>query len=382
MKLGQPRQRKALSGWIAIVALVSVNTLGGAQPLEASEGLRIMADRTTGNCVSCHEVPSLRENNQSVNRLTLQGNFGPSLEGVGARYSKEQLRQWIVDARVINPHTLMPPYGTTVGLNLPARSQNLLTQKQIDAVVDTLITFTQPPVLGKDDKSIQAHSASGLEQLQSATVMSPIGLWIDEGKRRWEKDCTACHTLEKVSKEVPSFPKLQGTQKLINLEDQIAVCRQRVEKTSTASGLLMSNDDGPTLELSTFLHDASRQLPINMAPPNKALDASIWKQNLAQGEKLFKTRLGHMNLSCQHCHDSKVGAAMRAQRITAGHPTGFPAYRISWQGLGSIERRIRACYSGVQAQVPAQQDMRLRQLELYLKTRAQGLQMEGPSVRQ
>ncbi|NBW68420.1 MAG: sulfur oxidation c-type cytochrome SoxX [Betaproteobacteria bacterium] len=157
MKLGQPRQRKALSGWIAIVALVSVNTLGGAQPLEASEGLRIMADRTTGNCVSCHEVPAWRENNQSVNRLTLQGNFGPSLEGVGARYSKEQLRQWIVDARVINPHTLMPPYGTTVGLNLPARSQNLLTQKQIDAVVDTLITFTQPPVLGKDDKSIQAR---------------------------------------------------------------------------------------------------------------------------------------------------------------------------------------------------------------------------------
>ena len=101
-----------------------------------------------------------------------------------------------------------------------------------------------------------------------------------------------------------------------------------------------------------------------------------------EGEKLFKTRLGHMNLSCQQCHDGKVGASMRAQKITAGHPTGFPAYRISWQGLGSIERRIRACYSGVQAQVPAPQDIRLRQLELYLKTRAQGLPLEGPSIRQ
>jgi len=382
MQLGHPRQRKALSGWIAIVALVSANTLCGAQSLEPSEGLRIMADRATGNCVSCHEIPAWRDNNQSANRRTLQGNFGPSLEGVGARHSKEQLRQWIVDARAINPHTLMPPYGTTEGLNLPARLHNLLTQKQIDAVVDTLATFTQPPVLTQDDKSIHAHSASGLAQLQSSNAMNPIGLWIDEGKRRWEKDCTACHTLEKISKGVPSFPKLQGTQKLINLEDQIAICRQRVEKTSTASGLLMSNDDGPTLELSTFLHDASRQLPINLAPPNKTSDAFIWERNLAQGEKLFKTRLGHMNLSCQHCHDGKVGVVMRAQRITAGHPTGFPAYRISWQGLGSIERRIRACYSGVQAQVPAQQDMRLRQLELYLKTRAQDLQMEGPSVRQ
>ena len=198
------------------------------------------------------------------------------------------------------------------------------------------------------------------------------------------KDCTSCHALEKVVKAVPDFPKLDASQKLINLEDQISVCRQRVDAnaTTTASTQSFYNDDNPTLELSTFLNDAARQLAINITPPANPSHATIWKQNLADGEKLFKTRLGHMNLSCQQCHDGKVGASMRAQKITAGHPTGFPAYRISWQGLGSIERRIRACYSGVQAQVPAPQDIRLRQLELYLKTRAQGLQLEGPSIRQ
>jgi sulfur-oxidizing protein SoxA len=224
--------------------------------------------------------------------------------------------------------------------------------------------------------------------------MNPIGLWIDEGKRKWEKDCTSCHRLEKVVKAVPTFPKLDASQKLINLEDQISVCRQRVDKTLSASGSAtasalasapthpFTNDDNPTLELSTFLNDSAQQLAINIAPPTEQSHSAIWKQNLADGEKLFKTRLGQVNLSCQQCHDGKVGASMRAQKITAGHPTGFPAYRISWQGLGSIERRIRACYSGVQAQVPAQQDMRLRQLELYLKTRAQGMPLEGPSTRQ
>jgi sulfur-oxidizing protein SoxA len=262
----------------------------------------------------------------------------------------------------------------------------LLTQKQIDAVVDTLTTFTQVTVATKDNSTTQALTASGLAQLQSANAMNPIGLWIDEGKRKWEKDCNSCHALEKVVKALPDFPKLDASRKLINLEDQISVCRQRVEATATAiasaASQSFSNDDAPTLELSTFLNDAARQLAINIAPPTNPLHATIWKQNLADGEKLFKTRLGHMNLSCQQCHDGKVGASMRAQKITAGHPTGFPAYRISWQGLGSIERRIRACYSGVQAQVPAPQDMRLRQLELYLKTRAQGLQLEGPSIRQ
>ena len=376
---------------MVVVFLVGSSTLC-AEPIEASEGLRIMADRNTGNCVSCHEIPAWRDSTQSANRLTLQGNFAPSLQGVGARYSKQQLRQWIVDARVIHPNTLMPPYGTTERLHLPARSQNLLTQKQIDAVVDTLTTFTQVTVATKDNSTTQALTASGLAQLQSANAMNPIGLWIDEGKRKWEKDCTSCHALEKVVKAVPDFPKLDASRKLINLEDQISICRQRVEATTnanansiattTASTQSFTNDDNPTLELSTFLNDAARQLAIKITPPANPSHATIWKQNLADGERLFKTRLGHMNLSCQQCHDGKVGASMRAQKITAGHPTGFPAYRISWQGLGSIERRIRACYSGVQAQVPAPQDMRLRQLELYLKTRAQGLQLEGPSIRQ
>jgi len=378
---------------MVVVFWVGSSTLC-AEPIEATEGLRIMADRNTGNCVSCHEIPAWKESTQSANRLTLQGNFGPSLQGVGSRYNKEQLRQWIVDARVIHPNTLMPPYGSNERLNLPARSQNLLTQKQIDAVVDTLTTFTQVPVANKDETSPEALAASGLAQLQSANVMNPIGLWIDEGKRKWEKDCSSCHTLEKVVKAVPNFPKLDALQKLINLEDQISICRQRVAATAnanananstattTASTQTFYNDDNPTLELSTFLNDAARQLTINIAPPTNPSYAAIWKQNVADGEKLFKTRLGHMNLSCQQCHDGKVGASMRAQKITPGHPTGFPAYRISWQGLGSIERRIRACYSGVQAQVPAQQDIRLRQLELYLKTRAQGMQLEGPSTRQ
>jgi sulfur-oxidizing protein SoxX len=184
---------------MVVVSLVGSSTLC-AEPIEASEGLRIMADRTTGNCVSCHEIPAWKESTQSANRLTLQGNFGPSLQGVGARYNKEQLRQWVVDARVIHPDTLMPPYGTTERLHLPARSQNLLTQKQIDAVVDTLNTFTQAPVVTKDNATTQAPVAAGLAQLQSANAMNPIGLWIDEGKRKWEKDCTSCHTLEKVVK--------------------------------------------------------------------------------------------------------------------------------------------------------------------------------------
>ena len=88
-----------------------------------------------------------------------------------------------------------------------------------------------------------------------------------------------------------------------------------------------------------------------------------------------------MNLACVHCHDAKVGANLRAEVISPAHPSGFPIYRMSWQGLGSIDRRLRACYSGVQASVPSAGSVELRQLELFLKTRAEGMVLDGPSIR-
>ena len=76
-----------------------------------------------------------------------------------------------------------------------------------------------------------------------------------------------------------------------------------------------------------------------------------------------------------------LGANLRAEVISPAHPSGFPIYRMSWQGLGSIDRRLRACYSGVQAQLPAAGSAELRELELYLKVRAAGMPLDGPSLR-
>jgi L-cysteine S-thiosulfotransferase len=82
-----------------------------------------------------------------------------------------------------------------------------------------------------------------------------------------------------------------------------------------------------------------------------------------------------------HCHDQKVGAQMRADVISQGHTTGFPIYRMSWQTLGSTERRLRACYSGVQAPLPPPGSANLRDLELFMKVRANGMVLDGPSIR-
>ena len=59
---------------------------------------------------------------------------------------------------------------------------------------------------------------------------------------------------------------------------------------------------------------------------------------------------GQLDLSCAQCHEQRWGKRLRAERISQGHPNGFPAYRLEWQTLGSLHRRLRACFQGVRAE--------------------------------
>jgi sulfur-oxidizing protein SoxX len=88
-----------------------------------------MLDRDVGNCTACHTLDA---------QQTQASNFGPSLARVGSRYTADELRQWVTDARVIKPDTLMPPYGTTAHTNSPNRAAPLLSPVQISAIVSTL----------------------------------------------------------------------------------------------------------------------------------------------------------------------------------------------------------------------------------------------------
>jgi len=36
--------------------------------------------------------------------------------------------------------------------------------------------------------------------------------------------------------------------------------------------------------------------------------------------------------------------------IPQAHPTGYPLYRLEWQAVGSLQRRLRNCMIGVRAE--------------------------------
>jgi L-cysteine S-thiosulfotransferase len=236
-----------------------------------------------------------------------------------------------------------------------------------------------------------------LQALQNDNDKNPVALWNDRGQSLWQAQCQSCHgNMEKLKSSAASFPRLSADGKTLhNLEDQIARCQQRgTSAAGVATAPAAANDNDDVLALSAALHQAAKGQPINVAAntpsamPSGATDAALakdlepaWQARLASGQQLYQTRMGRINLACMHCHDQKVGAQMRADTISQGHPTGFPIYRMSWQTLGSTERRLRACYSGVQAPLPAPGSADLRDLELFMKVRANGMALDGPSIR-
>ena len=113
-----------------------------AQPIcdksgNAERGEAISIDSSQGNCVACHRLP--------VEGIEAFGNLGPPLTGVGARYSEGFIRLRVVDAKQINPMTIMPGYYRDPALiHRPAKKyvgRTFLTAQQVEDVVAYLVSL-------------------------------------------------------------------------------------------------------------------------------------------------------------------------------------------------------------------------------------------------
>ena len=100
-----------------------------------------------------------------------------------------------------------------------------------------------------------------------------------------------------------------------------------------------------------------------------------------RGPARCSSAAGQLDLSCAACHDDNWGRRLGGSAIPQAHPTGYPLYRLEWQALGSLQRRLRNCMTGVRAEPFAFGAPEFVDLELYLMSRARGMPIETPAVR-
>ena len=61
----------------------------------------------------------------------------------------------------------------------------------------------------------------------------------------------------------------------------------------------------------------------------------------ADGGVLAVNHLVPSPSQCAQCHDDNWGKRLAGNIVPQGHPTGYPVYRLEWQSLGSLQRRLR-----------------------------------------
>ncbi len=205
-------------------------------------------------------------------------------------------------------------------------------------------------------------------------------LWVDQGAKLWatapdagNQACAGCHgdgseSMAGVGSRYPAYDKQANT--VINLEGRINACRSRQQAQPP-----LPYESNELLALTAYVGHQSRGMPVAVdieGPARPHFDA---------GEAYFHQRRGQMNLACGHCHDRNVGRMLRGDKLSQGQPVGYPIYRLEWQNLGSLQRRLRFCNTGVRAEPLPFGAQAYVDLELYLKWRARGLVGETPAVR-
>lgn len=220
--------------------------------------------------------------------------------------------------------------------------------------------------------------SADMRAMQDDDILNPASFWTLDGQTLWNQSvgknnvaCAQCHGDASVSMKgvAAGFPKMVNGA-LLNLEGQINMCRQTKQGAAP-----LALEAKPLLSLATYVGHASKGMPITVQR-TAANDTE-----LEAGQRLFEQRMGQLNLSCAQCHAERAGLKLGGNLIPQGHPTGYPIYRLEWQTVGSLQRRLRNCMSGVRAEPYALGSKELTQLELFLMWRARGMPLETPGVR-
>lgn len=119
----------------------------------------------------------------------------------------------------------------------------------------------------------------------------------------------------------------------------------------------------------------------------KKIDFKINSKEAAEaymrGKEYYYTQRGYLKLSCAECHVQGAGQRVRNEKLSPliGQMTHFPVYRLKWDNLGTLERRMSGCVVD-QGQVPPKDESKqMKELLFFMANMSHGMAVDGPDVR-
>jgi sulfur-oxidizing protein SoxA len=335
---------------------------------DPATGQKLVADRNRGgSCLACHVMGP-------AGGADLPGNVGPDLSEIGnAGLSDEMLFNYVYDARVYHPETVMPPWGT----------HGLFNDEEIGHIVAFLKTLKSPAKFKTvlDDPTKRPAPVESRDNLDS--LVNP-GMWaVEKAPDLWKAKgpsgtaCANCHAHpEAVFKTwAAHMPRWESRlNKVLGVEEFIT----RHAKATTGHVWLMQSTENSTL--SVYLHN-----PANGTPIHVDIASGPAKDAYERGKALSLRKLGQLNFACMDCHSPEKGGLKWIRGQWLGEQKGqydhFPTWRTSLNEIWDIRKRFQWCQVNIRADELPPDAKEYGDLELFLAAQSDGLKMNVPGIR-
>ena len=342
--------------------------LSGPLTGDPATGQKLVADRNRGgSCLACHVMGP-------AGGADLPGNVGPDLSEIGnAGLSDELLFNYVYDARVYHPETVMPPWGT----------HGLFTDEEIGHIVAFLKTLKTPATFKTvlDDPTKRRAPVETRDNLDS--MLNP-GMWaIEKAPDLWNASgprgtaCGDCHVspqsaFKTWAAHMPRWePRLN---KVLGVEEFIT----RHAKATTGHVWLMQSTENTTL--SVYLHNLANGTPLHVD-----VSSGPAKDAYERGKALSLRKLGQLNFACMDCHSPDKGGLKWIRGQWLGEQKGqydhFPTWRTSLNEIWDIRKRFQWCQVNIRADELPPDAKEYGDLELFLAAQSDGLKENVPGIR-
>ena len=333
---------------------------------DPKKGAEMVADRNRGgSCLACHVIGP-------AGGANLPGNVAPDLSEIGNDGREDEwLFNYIYDARVYNPDTVMPPWG----------SHGFFDDQEINDMVAFLKTLKSPAVF-KTELDDPTKRPPPVEKRDNLDPIENPAMWaVDKAPELWKQtgstgsSCNTCHSDPKTSFQTwaASMPKWEPRlNKALSVEEFVT----RHAKATTGASWSMETDENRAM--SVYLHFLANGTPIKIDTSSPEAKAAI-----ERGKELSARKVGQLNMACTDCHGKVANHWIRGQWL--GEPKGqydhFPTWRTSLLAIWDIRQRFQWCQVNIRADELPPDAKEYGDLEFYLATQNEGQKLSVPGIR-
>jgi sulfur-oxidizing protein SoxA len=223
-----------------------------------------------------------------------------------------------------------------------------------------------------------AFNSRGKSQYDDIKEMPPYEDAIDTGEELYSKKFANGKSFK------TCFPKTDIGGDYPYFDDKMGGV---VTLTAAINDCLVSNDEkkwgekkGKMAKLQAYFAFQSQEAGKKM---NIKIDSQAAADAYERGKKEYYSQRGYLKLSCASCHVQGTGQRVRAEYMSPllGQVTHFPVFRLKWNSLGTLERRMTGCNKD-QGENPHKPNSKwMKELLYFMAYMSNGMAVDGPDIR-